>query len=135
MNTYNINDMNFINSSLYQQYINENPKVGFLKIRAYTASGAVPITNLKVTISKIIDNNNVIFFEGLTDSSGVIDKIVLPTPTISTDDLTEPKGATYNVIANYNGTNYNYIVNIYENVLVVQPINIIPRMMGDNNGY
>ena len=59
MNTYNINDINFINSNLYKQYINENPKVGFLKIRAYTAGQAVPITGLKVTVSKIIDNNNI----------------------------------------------------------------------------
>ena len=40
MNNYNINNTNFINSNLYKQYIKENSKVGFLKIRAYAASEA-----------------------------------------------------------------------------------------------
>ena len=53
MNTYNINDINFINSNLYQKYLKENPVKGYLKIRAYAANEAVPISGLNVTISKI----------------------------------------------------------------------------------
>ena len=48
--------------------------------------------NEYVVVSKIIDGNNVIFFEGVTDNSGVIDRITLPTPTLKTDDLIAPNG-------------------------------------------
>ena len=50
MNTYNVNDENFINSTLYQNFIRQNPEAGYLKIRAYAASSAIPIEGLKVDI-------------------------------------------------------------------------------------
>lgn len=137
MNTYNIKDINFLNSNLYRQYINSNPKVGFLKIRAYTASEAVPIIGLNVVVSKIIDNNKIIFYEGKTDNSGVIDKISLPAPTLSLDDLNAPNSTTYDISATYDDMESKYLVNIYEGVYVVQTINVIPKMnrMDDNNVY
>ena len=137
MNIYNINDINFVNSDLYQTYINNNPKVGFLKIRAYTASEAVPIRGLNVVVSKIVDNNRIIFYEGKTNESGIIEKIVLPAPTLSLDDLNTPNSVTYDISATYDNMESNYLVNIYEGVYVVQTINVIPKMnrMDDTNGY
>lgn len=137
MNIYNINDINFVNSDLYQTYINNNPKVGFLKIRAYTASEAVPITGLNVVVSKIVDNNRIIFYEGKTNESGIIEKIVLPAPTLSLDDLNTPNSVTYDISATYDNMESTYLVNIYEGVYVVQTINVIPKMnrMDDTNGY
>ena len=128
MNTYNINDINFINSNLYKNFINKNQKVGFLKIRAYTASEAVPIIGLIVVVSKTIDNNKIIFYEGKTNESGVIEKITLPAPTLNLDDLNTPNGTTYDISATYDGIESNYLVNIYEGVYVVQTINVIPKM-------
>ena len=137
MNTYNINDINFINSNLYKNFINKNQKVGFLKIRAYTASEAVPIIGLNVVVSKTIDNNKIIFYEGKTNESGVIEKITLPAPTLSLDDLNTPNGTTYDISATYDNIESNYLVNIYEGVYVVQTINVIPKMnrLDDNNVY
>ena len=133
MNTYNINDINFINSNLYKQYIKENPKVGFLKIRAYAASEAIPISGLNVIVSKIIDGNNVIFFEGVTDNSGVIDGITLPTPILKTDDLIVPNGVDYTINTLYKPDNIKgtYNINMYENVYVVQTVRIVPKMNRD----
>ena len=68
MNTFNINDQSFINSKVYQDFLKENPGSGYLKIRAFTANQAIPISGLNIIISKNIDNNNVIFFEGTTNS-------------------------------------------------------------------
>ena len=128
MNIYNINDNNFINSKIYKDYLNDNPKKGGLRIRAYAASGAIPITNVNITISKIIDNNLVIFYQGVTDSSGLIEKIVLPAPELELSNLGIPRKATYDIKATYNNMDKLYKVNIYENVCVVQNINIIPDM-------
>ena len=75
MNIVYFNDQNFINTETYKKFINDNKGIGFLNIRAYAASSAVPISSLNVTVSKILDNQKVIFFEGATDLSGIISDI------------------------------------------------------------
>ena len=130
MNNYNINNTNFINSNLYKQYIKENSKVGFLKIRAYAASEAVPISGLNIIVSKEIEGNKVIFFEGVTDNSGVIERIILPTKSLKNDDLVIPYGTEYIIDTLYKPDNIKntYKINIYENVYVVQTIRIVPKI-------
>ena len=133
MNTYNFNDSIFRESKLYQDFIRENPKEGFLRIRAYAASQALPISGLRIIVSKIIDNNKVIFFDGVTNDSGVIERINLPTPTINDDNQIVPKTIAYDIEAIYIPDNVNrkYTVNMYENVYAVQNINVVPSI---NNG-
>ena len=128
MNTYNVNDSNFINSKIYKDYLNDNPSSGGLRIRAYAASGAIPISGVKIVISKLIDNNMVIFYDGITDSSGLIEKVILPAPKLDISNLGVPNKATYDVKATYNGIDRLFKVNIYENICVVQNINITPDM-------
>ena len=135
MNTFNINDQNFVNSEIYKNYIKDNPTKGYLKIRAFAANQAIPISGLNITVSKIISNNNVIFYEGKTNSSGIIEKITLPTPKLDPDNLDTPKSTTYEIIATYKNKNKTYKINMYENIYVVQDININPNMMEDINGY
>ena len=55
MNTFNINDQNFTNSEIYKNYLQKNPSIGYLKIRAFAANQAIPISNLNVKVSKNID--------------------------------------------------------------------------------
>ena len=135
MNTYNVNDINFANSNLYQQYLKENPMKGYLKIRAYAASEAVPISGLNVVVSKEIGGNKVIFFEGVTDNSGVIEGITLPTESLNNDGLLAPNGTEYIINTLYKKDNIEgiYKVNIYENVYVVQTIRIVPKMKREDN--
>ncbi len=128
MNIYNVNDSSFIDSKIYKDYLNDNPEKGGLRIRAYAASGAIPISGVGIIISKVIDNNMVIFYEGITDSSGLIEKVILPAPKLELSNLGVPKKATYDIKATYNGVDRTYKVNIYENVCVVQNINITPDM-------
>ena len=134
MNTFSIYDQNFINSKVYQDFLKDNPSNGYLKIRAYAANQAIPISGMNITISKMINNNNVIFFEGVTNSSGIIEKITLPTPKLDPNNLDTPNGETYEITATYNQYNKVYKVNMYENVYVVQDISVVPNMMGGING-
>ncbi len=134
MNTFNIYDQNFINSEIYQKFLENNPSNGYLRIRAFAANQAIPISGLNITISKIIDNNNVIFFEGATNASGIIERITLPTPKLDLNNLDAPNSITYDINTTYNQENKIYKVNMYENVYVVQDINIVPNMMGGING-
>lgn len=130
MDTFNINDDNFKKSSIYKKFIEENPAIGFLKIRAYAASQAIPIRGLKVVISKIIDNENIVFFEGFTNESGVIERIALPVPRISSSNMDTPMAITYDLTTTYIPDNINrvYKVNMYDDIYVVQNINIVPNM-------
>ena len=126
--TYNIDDKDFLNSELYKSFINSNPGVGFLKIRAYAASQAVPISGLSVVISKNIGGNKVIFFEGVTNDSGVIERISLPVPKMSSDNLIVPIVSTYDINTTYEGESKLYKVNVYDDIYVVQNINVTPNI-------
>ena len=137
MNTYNFNDENFKNTTAYENFITANPSEGYLKVRASAASQALPISGLKIVVSKVIDNNNVIFFEGSTNESGVIERIVLPAPKLDANNLDAPRSTTYQISATYEPDNLNtiYRINIYENIYVIQTINVVPTlnvMAGDN---
>ena len=97
MNIYNINDQEFKNSSIYQDFIKDNPTSGYLKIRAYAASEALPISNMQVEISKTIGDNKIIFFSGITDNSGMIERVTLPTPRLDVSDLNIPNNIEYDI--------------------------------------
>ena len=127
---YNINDQKFINSEIYQQFLTDNPKEGYLRIRAYAANQAIPINNLKIRVVKNIGKDTITFFEGYTNDSGIIPRIILPAPILNQDDLIEPKSTSYDIIATYEPDNITKIfkILIYENVRVIQNINIVPSM-------
>ena len=131
MNTYNLENVK--NLEFYKAFLKQNSGHGTLKIRAYAASEAMPIKNLYVEVSKVIDDKKIIFYEGYTNDSGTIDNIFLPTPKLSFDSDTKPDSTNYIISTKYSNKDYkNYIVTIYENVLVIQNINIVP---GDSYGY
>ena len=126
--TYTIDDKDFLNSELYRSFINANPGFGFLKIRAFAASQAVPISGMSVVVSKNIGGNKVIFFEGVTNESGVIERITLPVPRMGSDNMISPIITTYDVDTNYEGVSRLYKVNVYDNIYVVQNINVTPNI-------
>ena len=126
MNNVNITDSNFISTIVYKNFMIETTGRGILNIRASFANQALPITNLKVVVSKEIENYNVIFYEGVTNISGLIEKISLPTPPKENDDLIAPKNTTYKITTLYNNREYTYVVNMYDGICVVQNINIVP---------
>ena len=129
MNKVNFNDNSFINTKTYKDFIKDNPSTGCLNIRAYSANYAVPIDGVKIIVSKVIDNYEVIFYEGVTDLSGMINSIYLPTSNTNPNDLEIPKATSYNIEAIYDNTTRKYNVLIYSNIHVVQNINIIPGGM------
>ena len=134
MNSIYFNDPNFINSSTYKEFINQNKSKGFLSIRAYAAGKAIPISGLNIVVSKILNNQKVIFFEGATDSSGIISNITLPTPLV-VDNEEIPLSQEYDVFAFYQEQNLVFKVLIYSNIQVNQNINIVPQIRLDGKTY
>ena len=52
----------FKKTDSYQQFIKENPAVGYLKVQVFTAYGAIPIADTNILITKDIGDDNVVFF-------------------------------------------------------------------------
>ena len=124
----NINE--FMKTNDYTDFIKENPGIGRLKIRAYAASEALPVSNLKIVVSSIISSTKVIFYEGFTDTSGMIPNISLPAPSLI-DNLEIPKTIKYDIEASMNNSVSNFSINMYDGICVVQNINFVP---GDDYG-
>ena len=131
MKTYNLDEVK--TSTYYKSFLSDNKGLGILKIRAYTASEALPIKNLYVTVSKVIDDKNIIFYEGTTNDSGIIDNIKLPAPKVIVDNQITPNSTSYKVKTKYMNQDYSdHTVTIYENILVVQNINVVPNINMEN---
>lgn len=118
------------NDQSYQTFLNENTGEGNLKVRATSASEALPVVGVSVVVSKNIGENTIVFFEGTTDESGMINDIKLPTPTKNSNDLEAPKFATYELKATYKLDNFDktYNISLCCGVSVVQYINITPAV-------
>ena len=138
MNTVNFYDEAFHATQSYQTFLRDNPGSSVLNIRASGASLAIPISGVRIIVSKNIDNYKVIFYDGITDLSGMINDIKLPTPSPINNDLDVPNGATYDIEAIYDKDNIDrkYSVLMYPNIYTVQNINITPSLnvFGDNYG-
>lgn len=114
----------------YQGFVGVNPKQGSLKVMAFTAYQAIPIENAEIIITKEIGGNNVLFFRGYTDSSGIIDNISLPAPTSGYDDDNFQTSSTtsYKLTAikdKYDSVK-QYIINMIGDVKVLQYIKMTP---------
>ena len=125
----------FKNSEDYNEFINNNPDVGYLNIRAYAANSAIPITDLEVKVSKVIKKKKVVFFDGKTDQSGLITNISLPTPKVNSNDEVIPQSSSYEVSAKYNGENLIFNVVMYSGISVLQNISIVPNLRLDGGTY
>ena len=128
----NLND----NNSFYQSFKKNYPGIGRLKIRAYGANEAIPISGLKIIVSTIYDDKKLIFFDGYTNDSGIVEKIELPTPKYDINDLVVPESIIYIVDAIYKVDNseQEFNVNMYDGVCVLQNISIIPNVKERDNG-
>lgn len=124
--TYYFDSEEFINSSLYKTFMSVNNSNGILKIEAYTASGAFPLKGVKIVISKTFGEDKVIFYEGMTNDSGIIESIILPTRKIDgeVNDASDIVYTTYDLEANYSEYNVSkkYDVSIFDDVKVIQPV-------------
>ena len=129
MKEYSIFDKEFLNSSLYQEFKKINAGYGNLKIRAYAAREALPLEGVHIIISTVYQNSKIVFFDGYTDASGMIEKLELPAPLVKNDNLVVPLSISYEIRAEdvNNSINQLLSVNLYDGVCVVQNIHFIPE--------
>lgn len=121
----------------YKTFIEQNPTTGKLKVQVFTAYQAIPLPGVKVTVYCTIDGKIVEFFSGITDESGSIDNIELPSPNGSYKEVAmeAPKSVRYKITAEHDEYKIlrDYIVNIYGGIKTLQFINMSP-VTTINNG-
>ncbi|WP_027398168.1 hypothetical protein [Anaerovorax odorimutans] len=119
---------------LLEEYLNENPKTGYLVFQITEDSplkGTLPIANARITVTKKLGEDY--FFSRMvtTNEDGKTDPIPLPTvdATLSMNPEIIKPYSTYNAkieAANYNSTNV-YDIPIFDNITSIQPINLFPN--------
>lgn len=133
MNIVSVQDEEFKKSKEYQEFITINSGKGNLKIRAYAASEAIPVEGLHITVSTDLKEEKVIFFDGETDASGMIQTLSLPAPPLELNNLQAPLSTLYHITATSKmSLPQEFLVNMYDGICVVQNINFTP---GGQNGY
>lgn len=139
MEELNFDSEEFKNSEAYKKFIDENSTEGMLKIQAYTANQAYPLEGVEIEISKNIDGKKIVFFTGTTDTSGIIDNIMLPTVK-SKEDINSKEDilyTEYHITASYprNHVKKEYDVSMFDNIKIIQPIRIpiTTLIEGDGN--
>ena len=123
----------------YNEFLKENPGRGTLKIRTTSASEALPVSGVNVVVSKEIGDNTYIFYEGQTDSSGMINNIKLPTPVRINSNLEVPNFTSYKVRVEYSKDKFDktYEVSLCCGSGLIQYVNITPMVNmeeGSSNG-
>lgn len=130
----------FKNTDLYEDFIRENDDVGNLKVQVFTAYGAIPIENTNIVVYKDIEEYRVIFFQGITDSSGIISDISLPAPKMVTSNEETPVYTIYNMTAFNTGYESlkSFAIGMLGGVNVIQYVKMMPTITlegVDNNEY
>lgn len=128
-----INFEDFKKLDEYKKFSNDNPDSGYLKVEAFTAYGAIPVPNTQILITKDIGDYRVIFFQGYTDSSGMISNIELPAPVALLTSTTEaiPEYTIYDLTAIHEGyeTLKKYSIGMFGGVNIIQYVKMTPEVV------
>jgi len=121
----------FIKTPEYQDFQKDNTDLGTLKVQSFTAYSALPIADTDITISKDIEEYRVIFFRGVTDSSGIIDDIQLPAPKSSIGSIEPPLYTVYDLTAIHTGYESikQYSIGMFGGIKVIQYVKMIPEVI------
>ncbi len=119
------------------RYPSVNNWVGYIKARAFTANGAIPLPDVTVIVRSAEENGEAIDVELKTDGNGETPTAEVPTPLASAGDApgeTRPY-AVYDIDAYLPGY-YPYRairVPVFGDTLTVQPIGLIPLPLYDGD--
>ena len=113
---------------------------GTLRVRTYTAGGALPVVGAVVRIRGAEENNRMVSYSVVTDRDGVTPKVTLPAPGIRyslAPNPSEQPFSVYDVEISASGY-YNkriYGLTVFSGVDSVQIVNMIPGNKTDTKNY
>ena len=119
----------FQKSDYAMSFFQKNPSIGFLKIVVSAFSSAVPIDNAEVTVYKDIGDMRVVFFQGKTDVSGIIDDIMLPSPkSMNFGSLDVPDYEVYSIDVQKEGFEkiVGFMIGVFDGIKIIQNFSLKP---------
>ena len=113
---------------------------GTLRVRTYTAGGALPVKGSVVRIFGADDNNKDVVYSLITDRDGATVGVTLPTPALSlsfSPDSDASPYSLYDVEVSTPGyfSKKIYGVSVFSGTDSIQAIPMIPESAGDNQNY
>ena len=124
--------------STYDEFLKDNPQSGSLRVQAFVAGRAFPVSNVKVSVTKDFNSRPYTIAERMTDSSGIAGNIVLPAPESNLSEepiTTQMPYATYDVLIEQP----RYVTLLYKDVPIfdsiesIQPVEMRPKIEGMAN--
>lgn len=114
----------------YKTFLEENQRLGRLKVQANRGQMAYPVPGIRVIITKRFTDGEETFFSGITDENGIIDDVELPAPPRgnSLEFIMPDKAASY-ILRTIN-SEYEDIerqIEIYDGIKTVQPLSLVLR--------
>ena len=124
------------NYNTYQDYLNNNRKAGTLRVQAFVAGRAFPVSDVKITVSKKISGKDYTVAERITDKSGIASNIILPAPEGNLSETPPEKApyATYDVLVEH--PDYTTLlfkdVPVFDGIESIQPVEMRPLIGREN---
>lgn len=114
-----------------EEFKKDNTAEGTMKVQVFAGREIFPIVNARVVVSKDFTEGNHVFYDEMTDISGIVDSLILSAPPKENAKRTNemPIFSTYTIKV----THPYYITTVYKNVpvfdsvLSIQPVNMIPK--------
>lgn len=112
-------------------FLRANPDTGTVRIQAFRGNQAIPVENVRITVSRRIGDQDHTFFVGTTDASGILDPIALPAPSRALSQAPgDPRPyAVYDLRAEHPlFAPLVTTVEVFQNVKTVQPVQLRLKM-------
>ena len=113
---------------------------GSIRVRAYTAGGALPVSGAIVRIAGAEEDNNHIAYTLMTDTDGLTPEVALPAPSVEyslNSNPAEQPYSVYNVEVSASGFYTKKILGmtVFPGVTSIQLVNMIPNSGTGQNEY
>lgn len=113
---------------------------GKLRIRAYTAGGALPVENALVKIKGAEEDNRLVAYTLVTDFDGLTPEVTLPAPSLEYSLSPDPSEAPYSIYdveisaPGYYTKRFSGLT-VFPGVNSIQLVNMIPYSGEDYEDY
>ena len=112
----------------FQEYLNRNPGIGFVKVQVLVGRSDIPVPEARVVISKIIGEESFVLADVTTDINGMTERLSLPAPPayLSQSPGNADPYAFYDIVVSH--PDYTSVENknvpVFDRVLSIQSVKL-----------
>ncbi len=120
-----------VGTNLPEELFKEYSGGGTLKVQVTSGQGTLPVENALVEIASIFDGNRILIFSGKTNTSGIVDGVLLPAlPTELSENFETAADSGIEYLVSITHAAFDSAVDvpikIYNGIESILPVNLIP---------